>query len=99
MTFRHVVLLRWQDDTAQAAQDAVVVGLRGLPGQIDAIRSYNVGTDARVDDANYDVVVVADFDDADGYVAYRDHPAHRRVIDERIVPIVADRAAIQYQVD
>ena len=40
--------------------------------------------------------MVADFDDADGYRVYRDHPAHVAVIAERIRPILAGRAAVQY---
>ena len=31
------------------------------------------------------------------YLAYRDHPAHRAVIDECITPIRQDRASIQYE--
>ena len=41
--------------------------------------------------------MVADFDDVEGHVIYRDHPAHRAVIAERIAPIVAERVAVQYE--
>ncbi len=47
---------------------------------------------------NFDFAVVADFDDAGSYLAYRDHPAHRAVIDERIRPIMAGRSAVQYEI-
>ena len=96
--FRHIVLLRWQEGTDRAAHDAVVDGLRALPAHIDTIRNYVVGTDARVNEGNYDLAVVADFDDEAGYLTYRDHPAHRKVIDERITPILAARAAVQHEV-
>ena len=43
------------------------------------------------------IVVVADFAGKDGYLAYRDHPAHRAVVEEFIAPIAAERAAIQYE--
>ena len=39
---------------------------------------------------------LADFDDVDGYLVYRDHPDHQAVIRERIRPILADRAAVQH---
>ena len=45
---------------------------------------------------NHDFAVVADVDDVDGWVTYRDHPAHRRVIDELITPVLETRAAVQY---
>ena len=49
-----------------------------------------------MNEGNYDLVVVADFDDVDGYLVYRDHPDHQAVIAEHIRPILADRAAVQY---
>jgi hypothetical protein len=42
--------------------------------------------------------VVADFDDADSYLAYRDHPLHREVVKNYVDPIVARRFAVQYQI-
>ena len=65
---------------------------------IDAIRVYRFGPDAGINPANCDFAVVADFDDVDGYLAYRDHPVHRKVIDDTINPIVASRSAIQFRV-
>jgi hypothetical protein len=42
-------------------------------------------------------VVTADFDDADGYVAYRDHPDHKKAVTELLAPVVAERAAVQFE--
>ena len=65
---------------------------------VDSIRAYHVGPDAGVNPGkNYDFAVVADFDDADGYLAYRDHPAHRAVVENYVEPIVARRAYVQYE--
>lgn len=50
-----------------------------------------------INEGNHDFVVVADFADRDGYLVYRDHPVHRTVSKESITPIVADRAAVQYE--
>ena len=96
--FRHVVMLRWVAGATPEQREAVRSGLVGLPARIPEIRSYTVGTDARVNDGNFDLVVVADFDDVDGYLVYRDHPDHVAVISERIRPILADRAAVQHEV-
>src|SRR4051812_40204911 len=96
MSFRHIVLLRWHEGTDRTAHDAVVEALRALPPQIDSIRDYVVGSDAHVNPGNHDVAVVADFDDEAGYLVYRDHPAHRKVIDELITPNLAARAAVQH---
>ena len=92
------MLLRWVDDAEPAAVEAVLDGLRGLPAAISEICSYVVGTDVGLADGNYDVAVVADFDSSDGYLVYRDHPVHRALIEERIAPILAGRAAVQHDV-
>ena len=96
--FRHVVMFRWTPDTSAASKAAVVSGLAALPAEIAAIRGYRFGPDAGLGEGNWDFVVVADFADADGYGLYRDHEAHQALIAERIRPIVAERAAVQYDV-
>ena len=95
--FRHVVLLRWKPEATPEQRAAVATGLADLPGLIPQIRTYTIGSDARVNDGNYDLVVVADFDDVDGYLVYRDDSDHRAVIQEHITPILAERAAIQHE--
>lgn len=94
--FRHVVMFRWSPEASLADQAAVASRLGELPAAISSIRAYRFGADAGINEGNYDFAVVADFDDVAGYVAYRDHPAHRAVIADRIAPIVADSVAVQY---
>ena len=94
--FRHVVLLRWKPEATPEQRAAVETGLAALPGLIPEISTYTIGTDAHVNEGNYDLVVVADFDDVDGYLVYRDHPDHQAVIREHVAPILAERAAIQH---
>jgi len=94
--FRHVVLLRWKPEATPEQRAAVERGLAALPGRIPEIRSYSIGTDAGVNEGNYDLVVVADFEDVDDYFVYRDHADHQAVIREHIAPILAERAAIQH---
>jgi hypothetical protein len=96
--FRHVVLLRWTDEATLEQRDAVRAALAGLPGAIPELRSYVVGADAGVGgDGNSHLAIVADFDDFDGYVAYRDNAVHQDVIARLIRPILASRAAVQHE--
>lgn len=95
---RHVVLLNWTREATEAQKQAVASELGTLPGVIDAIRRYQFGSDAGINPGNCDFAVVAEFDDVDGYLAYRDHPVHRKVIEDYISPIVASRSAIQYRI-
>lgn len=96
--FRHVVMMRFTPESTPAQFAAMQARLSQLPGQIPEIRSYVMGEDARVNDGNYDLVIVADFDDVDAYLVYRDHPVHQAVINESIRPILADRVAVQHQI-
>ncbi|REE99181.1 Dabb family protein [Thermomonospora umbrina] len=95
--FRHVALFRWVEGTTTLQQDEVAARLRELPGLIPEIRSYSLGVDAKVNQGAFDFAVVADFDDRDAYLVYRDHPAHRAVVGEVVGPLLAERAAIQYE--
>jgi hypothetical protein len=94
--FRHVVMLRWKTEATPDQRAAVEAGLAALPVRIPEIREYAIGTDARVNEGNYDLVIVADFDDVDGYLVYRDHADHQAVLREHIAPILAERAAVQH---
>ena len=95
--FRHVVMFRWKPEAAEEQKQAMAGELRKLPAQISELKAYHVGPDAGLRAGNFDFVVVADFEDRDGYVAYRDHPAHRSIIDRYITPMAAERAAVQYE--
>ena len=96
--FRHVVVLRWIAEATPEQRAAVESGIAELPSLIPEIRSYVFGADAHVNEGNFDLAIVADFDDFDGYVVYRDHPDHVAVIAERIRPILAERAAVQHEI-
>jgi len=93
----HVVMFRWTPTTTVADVEAITSGLAGLPPAIAEIRSYRFGSDVAVNDGTFDFVVVAEFDTTDDYLVYRDHPLHRALIADRIVPQIADRAAVQFQ--
>jgi hypothetical protein len=93
---RHVAVFRWKEGTSEEHVEAIVDALRALPAQIPELRRYQLGPDAGLVPTNHDFAVVADLDDVDGWAIYRDHPAHRRVIDELISPVVESRAAVQY---
>jgi hypothetical protein len=93
---RHVVVFRWKPGTTSAQVDEIAAGMRALPAQIPELRAYHVGADAGLTPGNADFAVVADTDDEEGWAIYRDHPAHRRLIEELITPAVESRSAVQY---
>jgi hypothetical protein len=76
---RHIV--SWQlaeSDPARKAADAagIATRLEALVGVVDEIRALRVGADV-AGGTNWDVVLVADFDDLDAVGRYQVHPAHQ----------------------
>jgi hypothetical protein len=96
--FRHVVLFRWTPEATAEQRAHLEAGLAELPALIPEIRNYEFGADAHVNEGNFDLAIVADFDDTEKYLVYRDHPAHVALIDDRIKPILAERAAAQHEI-
>ena len=94
---RHCVMFRWKESTPAATIGAVEAALAKLPAAIPAIASYSFGRDVGVNDGNYEFAVVADFATLDDYLVYRDHPDHKQVIVDVIVPNIADRSAMQFE--
>jgi hypothetical protein len=92
-----MVMFRWAPEATQQQKERVATELRRLPALVPTLRSYRVGHDLGLNEGNFDFAVAADFDDADGYLAYRDNPEHQAIIVEFIRPIIAERAAVQYE--
>jgi hypothetical protein len=95
---RHVVLFSWTGEATGEQKERVATELRALPPLITGLRAYHVGPDAGLIEGNFDFAVVADFDDAKSYLAYRDHPAHRAVIEQTVLPIARQRVSVQYEI-
>jgi hypothetical protein len=76
---RHIV--SWQLAAADPAEKSaaaagIATRLESLVGVVDEIRSLQVGADV-AGGTNWDVVLVADFDDLDAVSRYQVHPAHQ----------------------
>jgi hypothetical protein len=89
-------MFEWVEGVTPEQIAAVGEALFPLPAIIPEIRSFRFGPDAGLAEGNFDYAVTADFDDVDGFRAYRDHPDHRMVARQVIGPILAARAAVQF---
>jgi hypothetical protein len=94
---RHIVLLTLRSDAPPDAAGTIVEALRSLTGVIPSIRDYQAGVDLGISPGNATVAATAIFDDEAGYLEYRDHPAHRAVIERHIDPVREGRASIQFE--
>jgi hypothetical protein len=95
---RHAVLFAWTPEATDEQKQQAADALLTLPPQMTGLRAFQIGPDAGIVDGNFGFAVVADFEDAASYLAYREHPAHRAVIEQILNPIVRQRAAVQYEI-
>ncbi len=92
---RHCVLFRFTDATTPDDVERIAAAAAELSGQVPSIRAYTFGPDLRLGEGSWDFAIVGDFDDADGWAAYDQHPDHLRFRSDVIGPHVADRAAVR----
>jgi hypothetical protein len=95
--FRHVVMVNLSADMTDEQREALRAGLGRMPEVIPGIRAYRFGSDAGINEGNFEFVVTADFDDANGYLAYRDHPEHKKLVADLLAPFVTKRASVQFE--
>jgi hypothetical protein len=95
---RHVALFSWIPEATDEQKQKVAEEIRALPPLLSGLCAYHAGPDAGIIEGNFDFAVVADFEDAESYLAYRHHPAHRAVVDQVTTPITRERAALQYEI-
>lgn len=96
-TFRHTLMLRFNEQTTDAEKQALLEALARLPEAIPQIRRYEFGLDLGIA-GNADFALVADFDSAENWRIYRDHPDHQVVARDYVAPITAEAIRVQYLV-
>ena len=94
--FRHVVNFRWNSESSPEHIAALEEALSGLPALLPSLRRYSYGSDAGLNEGNYEFAVVAEFDNAEGYLAYRDNDEHHRIIQTLIAPYLDSRTVVQF---
>ena len=93
----HVAMFRFKEGTTSQQVDAATAALEALPSQIDVLVGYKCGSDLGLMDGTWDFVVIADVADADDFITYKDHPAHRAVVTNFMAPIIDEGARIQFE--
>ncbi|WP_374947445.1 Dabb family protein [Agreia sp.] len=96
---RHVVAwkLAAEDEEGKvAAAAAIQAALAPLPGIIPEIKSFSIGPNVAYVDTNWDICLVADYDDLDGLETYQVHPEHLAAV-EIIEPLVSMRANVDFE--
>jgi len=94
---RHIAAFKWTEQATEGQKQEAAAQVAKLPSLVVSVRAFAAGPDAGLNQGNFDFVVTADFDDEAGYLAYRDDPGHRDIVARFIVPILAERAAVQFE--
>jgi hypothetical protein len=99
MTLRHVVTWKMAaTDPIERAEHAagIAARLKGLVGVVPSIRALSTGVNSLPIDGNWDVTLIADFDDAAGLDAYQVHPAHQEVVGY-VRSVTGGRSAVDFE--
>jgi Stress responsive A/B Barrel Domain len=86
-----VNILSWKDGAEQAAIDALVEYLSGYAAAIPEIRGLSFGPDLGLAERNGDFAIIVDFDDEQGFRRYLADPAHGRLVEKFLKPIIESR--------
>ncbi|EYT51822.1 hypothetical protein H490_0114820 [Leucobacter sp. UCD-THU] len=100
MTLRHIVSWKFAGETreqrdAQAVE--AIARIAPLRERVPSVRALSLHRNELFDGANYDLTLIADFDDAAGLAEYAEHPEHLPVIDY-MKTVTAARAASDFTI-
>ncbi len=95
---RHVVVFTWLAEATDEQKKYVSDQIATLPSQMTGLRAYLFGPDIGLAEDNAEFAIVADFDSAEDYLAYRTHPVHLAVIAQAVRPITRQRLAVQFEI-
>ena len=96
---KHIVMWRVSGATTDEKRTnagTIKTRLETLPGQISAIRAFEVGININPSERACDLVLVSDFDNTDDLAAYTAHPAHQAVV-QFIRPLSREVRAVDYE--
>ncbi|MBF2098624.1 MAG: Dabb family protein [Gloeomargaritaceae cyanobacterium C42_A2020_066] len=79
---KHVVFFKFKAEVGRDARDTVLAELQDLPGQIEAIRSFEVGLDVLHSPRSWDAVLIGTYNSLQDLETYMQHPAHRPVAEQ-----------------
>jgi hypothetical protein len=99
MAIRHVVLLRFSDDTPAAERRGIEAAFAALPAQIGGITAFEWGTDVSPEGLSkgFSHAFVVTFEDSAARDAYLPHAAHLAFV-ARLKPCLADVLVLDYAV-
>lgn len=94
----HSVTFRWKEGTTPEQIAALEAKLAQLAGRFSGVLAYGFGPDLGLRQGNADYGVVGVFADQEAYETYANDEFHLELIRENVVPILAERSALQFRI-
>ena len=76
---KHIVMFKLNEKTSENMNRATN-SLRSLEGNIETLKSVEIGTDFLESDRSYDIVLIAHFENREGLKIYGNHKNHLPVV-------------------
>ncbi len=92
---KHIVMFKLKERT-QENLDRAVASLKTLEGNIETLRSIEIGLDFKHSERSYDLVITTVFDDQAGLEVYATHPNHLPVI-QTIRELTSGSVVVDYE--
>ena len=73
---RQITAIRFTDDGKAEALQHIGAAFKAISALVPGIRRFDYGPDLVLLEGAYDYALVIDFDDAESWRSYRDHPEH-----------------------
>ncbi|GAB5559802.1 MAG: Dabb family protein [Synoicihabitans sp.] len=97
---KHVVVLKFKEDTSSAQIDEAVRLIRSFPNRIPEVKSVEGGENVTIEDAHkgFTHVFSMSFENQADLKVYLPHPYHLEVV-EKLSPLFADVLVVDYFVN
>ena len=93
---KHIVMFKLSEKTPENMERAID-SLRSLEGNIEVLKSIEIGTDFLESDRSYDIVLTAEFESREGLEIYGGHKNHIPVV-KIMRSLCSSSAAVDYEV-
>ncbi len=86
---RHIAMFRLKDNAPEGTLQSLSEGLARLAQRILEISTFSHGRDLGLRGGNFDYAEV--------FACYVNHPDHQAFIHDQLMPVVAERVALQFE--
>ena len=92
---KHIVMFKLKNKNKENIEK-IVGALKTLEGNIDDIRSAEVGVNLTESERSYDIVLTTEFDDRNALNVYGSHPNHLPVV-ETVRSLCSGSVVVDYE--